>query len=161
MNVSGVLSPGASIETFGSGALSMLNGSTFRYEVDSSFANSVGADLQKVTGDLNLTGIVNLTLTDLAALDTAFSDGTTFSLINYTGAWNNGLLTFGGNEIANGSNFTAGLNTWRLDYDETSGGLNFDTEYVTGNFVNITAVPEPSAALLGAIGLLALLRRRR
>jgi MYXO-CTERM domain-containing protein len=32
---------------------------------------------------------------------------------------------------------------------------------VNSGFVTITAVPEPGAALLGGLGLLALLRRRR
>lgn len=161
LNVSGVLSPGASVETFESGALSMLNGSTFEYEVNSSVASGSGADLQVVSGALNLSGTVTLTLTDLASMDTAYGDGTVFSLINYSGLWNGGLFTFDGDEIGDGETFTAGLNSWRLDYEEAVGGLNFEDDHIAGSFVNITAVPEPSAALLGGLGLLALLRRRR
>jgi autotransporter-associated beta strand protein len=165
INVSGVLSPGASVQTFASGTLSQLNGSTFEAELDSSVPTSSGADLQIVSGDLSLTGTVALTLGDLAAMPSEFALGTTFSLINYSGLWNNGLFTFDGNEIADGGEFTAGLNKWQLDYNASEGGLNFDNEYLgtTDSFVNITAVviPEPSSTLLGAIGALLLLRRRR
>lgn len=159
----GTLRPGASIGTLGSGALTMTDGSTFAYEVDSSVATSVGADLLKVSGDLSFTDTVTLTLTDIAGAPAAFSLGTTFSLINYTGTWDGGLLTFGGNAIANGGFFTAGLNTWQLEYDAASGGSNFSGEYAGGSFVNITAVPEPSTllSLLGGLGFLAGLRRRR
>jgi fibronectin-binding autotransporter adhesin len=164
VNVSGILSPGASIETLGSGTLNFTTGSTFAYEVDSSVALPVGADLQKVTGDLNLTGLVNLTINDIAVTDTAFTLGTIFSLINYTGAWNNGLFTFAGNELSDDEIFSAGLNYWQISYNDATGGSNFSGEYFGGtdSFVNIVAVvPEPRAALLGGIGLLALLRRRR
>ncbi len=112
LNISGTLSPGAFVESFASGTVNLFNDSIFEYEVDSSVATGVGADLQVITGDLNLTGTVTLTLGDLASLPTAFALGTTFSLINYSGDWNGGLFTFGGDEIVNGGTFTAGLNTW-------------------------------------------------
>lgn len=161
INVSGVLAPGASVESFASGELSMLTGSTFEYELDSSVALATGADLQIVSGSLNLTGLVTLTLADIATSPTAFGVGTVFSLINYDGAWNNGLFTYGGDTIANGDEFAAGLNTWRLDYNAATGGSNFTGDQITGSFVNITAIPEPSGALLGGLGALLLLRRRR
>ncbi len=164
VNTSGTLSPGSSIETLGSGTLTFNNGSTFEYEVDSFVSTSVGADLQKVTGGLNLNGTVTLTLADLASLPVAFAQTTTiFTLINYSGAWNNGLFTFGGNAIADEGRFTAGLNIWQLDYNATTGGLNFSGEYAGGNFVNITAVPEPSTWALLGLGLMTTMffRRRR
>ncbi|MCX6880094.1 MAG: autotransporter-associated beta strand repeat-containing protein [Verrucomicrobia bacterium] len=161
VNVSGILSPGASVETLVSGTLTMNNGSTFQYEVDSSATLATGADLQTVLGDLTLNGTVTLSLDDIATTDTAFADGTTFSLINYTGAWNGGLFTLAGNELSNSEQFVAGLNTWQIAYDAASGGANFSNEYVGGRFVNMTVVPESAAALLGGLGLLTLLRRRR
>ncbi|MCX6876663.1 MAG: autotransporter-associated beta strand repeat-containing protein [Verrucomicrobia bacterium] len=161
VNVSGVLSPGASVETLASGTLTMNGGSTFQYEVDSSVALVAGADLQKVTGDLALNGIVTLSLTDLAGLPTAFANGTTFSLINYTGAWNSGVFTYNAATLADEGQFTAGLNTWQIDYNAITGGANYANEYAAGKFVNITVIPEPGVALLGGLGLLTLLRRRR
>jgi len=165
VNSGGTLSPGASIETLGSGALSMNNGSTFEYQVNSAVALSVGADLQKVTGALSLSGTVALTLSDIAGSPTAFALGTTFSLINYSGAWNGGLFTIGGNAVADDGTFTMGLNTWQLDYNAVTGGSNFAGEYAGGNFVNITAVtvPEPGTFVLSVVGLgfIAFRTRRR
>jgi autotransporter-associated beta strand protein len=164
INSGGTLAPGTSIETLGSGALTLNTGSTFAYEVDSGVALAVGGDLQKVTGDLALNGVVTLTFADLDLTPTAFAVGTTFTLINYSGTWNNGLFTFGAGTVADGGTFSAGLNLWELDYNASTGGVNFPGEHAGGNFVNVTAViPEPSTFLLLATGGLATLvfRRRR
>ncbi len=163
VNSGGTLAPGASIETLGSGTVNLNTGSTFAYEVNSGVPTSVGADLQLVAGDLNLIGTVALTLDDLNLTPIAFGVGTTFSLINYTGDWNDGLFTYDSNAIANGGTFTAGLNIWQLDYDAIAGGENFAGEYGPGSFVNITAVvPEPTTALLlAAGGLITMVFRRR
>ncbi len=164
VNVTGSLSPGASIETLATGTLSFANSSTLIHELDSSVATSVGSDLVKVTGDLNLAGTVGLSLSDIAITDVAFTVGDVFSLINYTGTWNGGLFTLGGNELADEETFSFGLNTWKISYNDTEGGLNFIGEYAGGSdsFVNIAVIPEPNvAALLGGLGALALLRRRR
>ncbi len=161
----GILSPGASIESLTTGALTLNTGSTFVYEMDSSAHSSVAADFQKVTGTLTLSGSVNLTLSDVADSPTAFAPNTTLSLINYAGVWNHGYFTYAGNQLTDGEVFTAGLNTWQIRYGATTGGLNFATEYTppSGSFVNLTAVPEPGSLLvLGClIGSGALLRMRR
>jgi len=47
---------------------------------------------------------------------------------------------------------------WTIDYNDTTAGLNGG---VGNSYITITAVPEPAAALLGGLGMLALLRRRR
>jgi len=163
LNVSGTLAPGASVETLGSGTLNLNDGSIFAYEVDSSAALSSGADLMKVNGNLNLAGTVALTFADVAITDTAFTVGTTLSLINYTGSWNGGLFTFGGDELENNDVFTTGVNMWRIVYDAAEGGGNFVDEHAAGpdHFVNIIAVPEPSALLLGPMVIVLLLTRRQ
>ena len=164
VNVLGTLAPGASIETLATGALSFGNLSTFAYEVNSSALPAVAADLQKVTGNLSLTGEVDLTLTDLAGSPTPFAPYTTLSLINYTGTWNGGFFTYAGNELTNNEVFTAGPNTWKITYGDTSGGLNFAGEdAIGGSFINLTAIPEPGSWLaLGClIGSGAFLRRRK
>jgi autotransporter-associated beta strand protein len=164
MIVNGVLSPGASIESLATGALTLNGGSTFMYEMNST-ANAYAADLQKVTGDLtlSLTGTVGLTLTDEAGTPTAFAQNTVLSLINYSGAWNGGYFTYGANQLTDGEVFISGLNTWQIRYGATTGGLNFASEATLPKFVNLTAVPEPGS--LFAIGCLVgsgvLLRSRR
>jgi len=164
----GILSPGASIESLATGAL-VFNGGTFYYEMDSSAAASVAADFQNVFGNLALSGTVALDLTDLAATPAAFTPDTSLSLIKYAGTWNGGFFTYAGNELGNNEVFTAGPNTWRINYGATVGGLNFASEYGEpgGRFinltaVNLTAVPEPGSwiALGCLIGSGAFLRRR-
>lgn len=147
--VNGTIAAGASIGTLGTGAVSFNNGSTFSYELDST---AVGADLLNVGGALDLNGTVVLDLTDLATA--ALAANTRFTLISYDGLWNGGV--FDGH--ADGSVFTLGANNWQINYADTSAGLNggsFD------NFVTLTVVPEPTAAVLGSIGLMCLMRRRR
>lgn len=162
VNAGGTLSPGASVESLATGAVTMNANSTFAYEVDSSVATSVGADLLVVSGNLTLGDPVTLTLTNLAASPTAFTIGTTFSLINYSGTWNGGFFTYNGTELADGAQFTAGLNVWQIDYDANTGGSNFTDDYIGGNFANITAVvPEPETGALLLVGLLVTLAFQR
>jgi autotransporter-associated beta strand protein len=143
VNVTGVLSPGASIETLGTGTLSFANGSTLVHELDSSVSPTVGSDLVKVTGNLNLAGTVGISLSDLAVTDVAFNINDVFSLINYTGTWNGGLFTLGGNELADDEVFIFGLNNWKISYDDLAGGLNYSGEHASGSsFVNLTVVPD-------------------
>jgi hypothetical protein len=49
---------------------------------------------------------------------------------------------------------------WKISYTADSTANTF-TGTLNGNDIALTAIPEPRAALLGGLGLLALLRRRR
>jgi hypothetical protein len=76
------------------------------------------------------------------------------------------LFYRGANASEVGEEFFMRQNYCVINYAATAGGLNFTEDYLTGNgsrFVTLTAtaVPEPSAALLGAAASLLLLRRRR
>jgi hypothetical protein len=92
-------------------------------------------------------------------------DNTTiFALVNYSGVWNGGLFTYGGTVLADGSQFQVGSQFWEIDYNRTSvAGLdNFTSDYVSGSFVTVTAVPEPATLLLAGLGIaLAAARHRR
>ncbi|MEO5912745.1 MAG: autotransporter-associated beta strand repeat-containing protein [Luteolibacter sp.] len=158
VSVTGSLSPGASIESLATGTLSFANTSTLIYEM--SAANS---DLVDVSGQLNLTGTVTLSLT---GADGVWTLGDKVTLISYfdidgvTAGWNGGLFT----GIADDSELLAGSNTWLFNYNDTTGGSNFSGEQATGptaRFVTMTLIPEPSVSLLGAVAAIALLRRRR
>lgn len=151
INTTGVLSPGASVGTFGTGALSLNTGSTFAYELNT---NSVNGDLLNANGDLSFDGSVTLSLTDLGS-NSLLALGTKFTLISYFGVWDG--ETFSG--FADNSDFTMLGNEWRINYDDISAGSVNGGTY--NNAVTLTVIPEPGAVLLGGLGLLVLLRRRR
>jgi autotransporter-associated beta strand protein len=157
----GTLSPGASIESLKSGALTMASGSTFNYGIAN--ASSTGADLLAANDTLSLSN-VNLVfdLSTLAALSgSGFVNGDVLTLISYTGSG----ITSGFAGYADDTNYTFGSNVWKFNYNDTANGLNYASDLTGSNRVTLTAynvVPEPNvAALLGGFGLLSLLRRRR
>ena len=152
VNPGGTLTPGDNIGSLAIGSATLLGGSVFAYEMNSSAPSA--ADLLSVTGGLSLSGTVGLSLIDLAASPLSIADGTTFSLINYAGDWNGGLFTYGGSTLADGGIFSVGDQLWRIDYDAAGGGMNFSGEYLPDSqFVNIVAVPEPSTCVLLFVGL--------
>lgn len=167
MTVAGTLSPGNSPGTLATGNLAWSNGGDYNWQVlDATGAAGTGYDTVAVTGTL-----------DLSALT-----GGGFSL----NLWS--LASTGPDVNGNASNFNQLLNySWVLA--STTGGISgFDSsDFVintaanngtagfsnpfTGSFsvglsgnnlmLNYTAIPEPSTILLGGLGALALLRRRR
>jgi autotransporter-associated beta strand protein len=167
----GTLSPGNSIQSLAVGATTFSGSSTFEYEYDSTNPASLAAaaDLLVVNGNLTINAGAILTLTDLAGSPSPFVNyTTTFALISYSGAWNNGLFTYNGSELADGDSFLVGSQKWQIDYNRMlfTGLANFTGDYLTGgSFVAITAVPEPSTwamALAGlACGVGIVSRRRR
>jgi autotransporter-associated beta strand protein len=166
----GTLSPGNSIQSLAVGATTFSGSSTFEYEYDSTDPASLAAaaDLLVVNGNLTINAGAILTLTDLAGSPNPFVNyTTTFALISYSGAWNNGLFTYNGNELADGDWFLVGSQEWQIDYNRmlSTGLANFTGDYLTGgSFVAITAVPEPSTwamALAGLAGSFLVMRRRR
>ena len=150
INTTGVLSPGASLAT---GALTLNTGSFFLYELNTTGLGS--ADLLNVNGNLDLNGTVTLNLADLGS-NSLLALGTKFAMISYSGSWTSGDVFTG---YADDSDFTIFGNEWRINYNDTStGSVN------GGNFTNavtLTVIPEPGAALIGGLGVLFLLCRRR
>jgi hypothetical protein len=160
VNSGGTLAPGTSIESLVGGTTSFAAGSTFEYEVNSSQLGSLGtaADLLVVNGDLDIASGSLLSFLDIASGGAQpFVPGTTiFSLINYSGAWNGGLFTYGGSPLADDSTFMVGGQGWSINYNSPTGGLNYTGDYLqSGSFVIVTAVPEPSTLVLTGIGALA------
>lgn len=128
-----------------------LDSATYVYEMTGGVAPGAGsADLGNVASTLTITAGSILDLVELGTYTvgnkfTLFGDGTLIG-------------TFDG--LANNANFLDDLsNSWQIKYDDITAGANGGTGTT---FVTITAVPEPNAAVMvGGLGMLALLRRRR
>jgi autotransporter-associated beta strand protein len=167
----GILASGTSIESLATGALSFTTGSNFQYELDKDALPGVAGDLTAVTGGLSLAGVVTLSFLETGSgswelgnpLGNHFgiTPADKLTLISYTGAWNGGLFTYLGNEVLDDSPIVIGGQQWWFNYNDIDAGTNFTGDLGSAtSFVTIT-VPEPGAALIGSLGLLALLRRRR
>jgi hypothetical protein len=147
------------------GALTLESGSSFIQEVDNSAGVGFQADLVVVNGNLNIASHdTYLTLTDLFASG-SWENDTKLTMINYSGVWNGGIFLMNAgthwDALEDDSNFIVNGQSWRINYNDTTGGSNYSSEQTLANFVTLTAVPEPSAALLGGLGAIMLLRRRR
>lgn len=127
------------------GNLTLSLGSKYDCQV---FSGSMDADSVDVNGVLTLDQ-TTLNLTNLGAYVTA-EKFTLFAYESLSG-------TFAG--LADDTTFTAGGGDWLINYNDITGGLN--TAAVGTSYVTLTAVPEPSALLLGALGVAGLMRRRR
>jgi fibronectin-binding autotransporter adhesin len=135
------LAPGNSPGTLNTGTLTLADTSILSFELNPT-NQTVGSninDLVSVTGNLTLDGILNVVATSGDFL--AATEGMAWRLFNYTGTLTNNLVTLGTMPTLTGL-------AWKIDT-------------ATAGQVNLVVVPEPGAALLGGLGLLALLRRRR
>jgi fibronectin-binding autotransporter adhesin len=151
LTVTSQLAIGNSAGTISFDDLTVGNTSTSVFEVGGG-----AGDLANVTDDLTLGGTLDLNLLS----GQSYVANQVYTLFGYTagnlltGTFKDGL----GSTLSDGATFTDAGGVWTIDYDAQIAGLNGGT----GNrFVTVTAVPEPAAALLGSLGLLALLRRRR
>lgn len=154
LNVTGVLAPGDELESFSSGALTMNSGSTFVYQAANN--STSGADLMVVNGSLSLNN-VSLDLIGAGLGLNVWDLGNKLTLISYEGAG----LTGGFAGYEDDTVYTFGANQWLFNYNDVIAGGNFASEAIGEHFITLTAVPEPGAALLGSLGLLALLSHRR
>lgn len=157
LTVDGILAPGNSIQSLGTGDLAFGGTATYAYELDSSILNG---DLTASSGTLNIAPGTVLTLTELAS--GILGNGSKLTLISYFGASSSGSFTYLGNTLADGDTLKLGTNTWQIDYNDTAGGMNFggDQSGASG-FVTLTVIPEPSSVALLGMGGLLLARRRR
>jgi autotransporter-associated beta strand protein len=156
----GTLASGETIESLGTAALTFEANSTLAYQLNNDAAAGVAGDLTFVSGNLTLALTNNsiLTLTELGA--GSWSNGEKLTLISYTGSWNGGLFDYLGTDITDDSQITFSGATWQFNYNDTVEGTNYISDS-TGSYVTMTVIPEPRAALLGCLGALLLLRRRR
>ena len=158
----GTLATGNSIESLSTGALSLQAGSTFAYEINNDAAAGVAGDLTAVTGNLtfDLTNAAILTLSELGS--GSWTIGEKLTLISYSGAWNGGLFNYTSSTLADDSTINFSSMEWLFNYNDTAAGTNYTGDLTGTSYVTMTAIPEPNvAALLGGLGTLLLLRRRR
>ena len=163
----GTLAPGNSPGNITASTLTLADNANFDIEINKTLTPT--NDSVTLTGDfsnaLAITTGANLNL----ALGGTFALGDRFTLASYNtanGTWNGGLFNLGAgtSTLADDSVFQSGGYDWRINYDDlTNTSTNSTESYVDGGkYLTLTVVPEPNvAALLGGLGMLALLRRRR
>lgn len=169
MTVAGTLSPGNSPGSLATASQTWVNGGDFNWQIlDATGAAGTGFDTMAITGSLDLTSLTtggfNINLWSLSSTGPDVNgDALNFSTTtNYT--WILASTTTGITGF-DATNFilNAGTNNGTSGFSNALDGGAF-TISQSGNslLLNYTAaVPEPSVAVLGGMGLLALLRRRR
>ena len=161
------ISPGNSPGTATTASQTWTTGGSYLWEINNATGTAgvdPGWDLVNGTGTLDISAtnvspfnilVTSLTLANAGGLATNFNDATSY---NWLIADFNSVTNFVADKFfVNTSGFT---NTFTGTFDVALGGgaLPGDSSQI---YLTYTAVPEPGSALLGALGMLALLRRRR
>lgn len=167
MTVAGTLSPGSSPGILTTGSQTWVNGADYNFQMlDATAAAGTGFDQIQITGTLDLgsltSGGFGINLWSLASTGPDVSG----NALNFNNTINQSwtiLTTTGGITGFDAADFlvNVGANNGTGGFQNGLGGGSFILTATSNNLVmNFTAVPEPSAALLGGLGMLALLRRR-
>ena len=176
----------SSLTTVDSGATLSGSGTVGAAVINGTLAVGNSPGQMNFTNTVDLNGITIMEIDGTAGAGVAGGH----DFVNLTGAGAAGLLTYGGTlTLDMGKTFGVGTYSWNL-FDFASETDTFATislaDQYSGSLVNngssiwdlidgvnswqftestgvlgLTVIPEPSAALLGGLGLLALLRRRR
>ena len=154
----GTLAPGASTGIINVlGNLTLDSGATFAVEINNwNNGAGIGYDQVQVTGDVSLNGAI-------LALSGAYGPG--FQTDIFTIILNNGVNDISGtfSGLANGAiAYASNGQAYQISYFDDISTL-FDLELSGSNNVSLLAVPEPGsmATILGGLGMLLTLQRRR
>jgi hypothetical protein len=135
--------------------LTLNSGSTSVFEVDTNNPGLTQAmDLVNVSnpGVLSISTGATLNFTHVAGTPLALPVGTKLTLFSYTTLdTTSGFGNFAGKP--EGFTGLLGANEWKIAYQDTVAGVNFQTEALANGsrFVTITVVPEASGMLLGSL----------
>lgn len=143
----GTLAPGNSPGILNTGTIDLRSGSTFSVEINGVNAGT-GYDVLNVTGSATLAGLLDVSLGFVPTNGDMF-----FILQNDSNDAVNGAFS----GLVDNSGFTIGNQQFKISYF----GDSQTSSFTGGNDVVLMAIPEPGAALLGSLGLLSLLHRRR
>jgi autotransporter-associated beta strand protein len=167
LDVAGTLSPGSSPGTLSTGSQNWLTGGDYNWQIiNTAGAAGTGYDTVDINGTLDLTSLApngfNINLWSLSGIGPDVSgDALNFDdALNYSWVL---VSTTGGVTGFDAGDFVihTGANNGAGGFSNTFTG-DFSLAVSDDNLVlNYTAVPEPAAVLLGGLGLLTLLRRRR
>jgi fibronectin-binding autotransporter adhesin len=156
VTVNGFLKPGNSTGLLTVGSLDLNASSSTTLEINGTNRGAVtnGYDALGLStgGSIDFQGSLTLVFGNLAA----FANGTDFDLFSFDTTSTGDFASVTSTGFYTGTWGKTG-DIWSLD----SGGQTLSFSEATGNLTLAAVIPEPSAALLGAIGLIALLRRRR
>lgn len=168
MTVSGTLSPGNSPGILTTGSQTWANGADYNFQMlDATGTAGTGYDQIAITGTLNLSdptaGGFGINIWSLSstgpdvsgnALNFDNSIDQSWTILTTT----EGITGFDAGDFLINLNARNGTNGFS---NALEGGV-FSLSATPNNLIlNYTAVPEPNAALLGSLSILALLRRRR
>jgi autotransporter-associated beta strand protein len=167
-----VISPGNSPGTMNVAGQTWASGGTYDWEIlNTTGAAGTGWDLLAGTGTLDITassGVGNTFVIDLTSLSSISPDvaGNALNFDNTaTYAWLIADFAAISGFAANAFEIDASGFTNPLDvngaFGISLGGVGAVPGDDTQIYLTYTAIPEPGAALIGSLGLLALLRRRR
>jgi autotransporter-associated beta strand protein len=136
INAGGKIDPGAAntVGVLGTGALA-FNGGAYAAQLNSSAALASALDVINANGGLSIAGGSTLTLADIGT-STLLPANTKLTLASYSGAWDGG--TFAGLPDDTGT-ISTGLNTFTINYNDTSGGPN------GGAYTNFVTLTTPAS----------------
>lgn len=148
----GTLAPGNSPGVLNAGNTILESGSTLSIEINGATLGT-GYDQLNVIGSASLAGLLTITMGNFTPTDGSLF----FILANNLSDAITGTFS---NASVNENTYNLGGQDFQISYFGNHTGSGAGT-FTGGNDVVLMAIPEPTSALLGGLGLLALLRRRR